>query len=42
MLDYWPDTDTTGELPLYRPDAYAQALDLGQRARAPLGEATRR
>ncbi|MFD4510877.1 enoyl-CoA hydratase/isomerase family protein [Streptomyces sp. NPDC058457] len=29
MLDYRKSTDTTGELPLYRPDTYEQALTSG-------------
>ncbi|WTE74774.1 enoyl-CoA hydratase/isomerase family protein [Streptomyces sp. NBC_01615] len=29
MLDYMETTDATGELPLYRPDTYAQALASG-------------
>ncbi|MFF3659393.1 enoyl-CoA hydratase/isomerase family protein [Streptomyces olivochromogenes] len=29
MLDYMDTTDATGELPLYRPDTYAQALASG-------------
>jgi enoyl-CoA hydratase/carnithine racemase len=30
MLQYLADTESTGELPLYRPDTYAQALELGR------------
>ncbi len=30
MLQYLSDTESTGELPLYRPDTYAQALELGR------------
>jgi hypothetical protein len=30
MLQYLSDTDSTGELPLYRPDTYAQALASGR------------
>jgi hypothetical protein len=30
MLDYLATTEATGELPLYRPDTYAQALDSGR------------
>ena len=30
MLQYLSDTDSTGELPLYRPDTYAQALESGR------------
>ncbi len=30
MVQYLADTDTTGELPLYRPDTYAQALASGR------------
>src|ERR1700736_2526033 len=30
MLQYLSDTDSTGELPLYRPDIYAQALESGR------------
>jgi hypothetical protein len=29
MLDYMKTTDVTGELPLYNPDTYAQALASG-------------
>ncbi|MFJ2240723.1 hypothetical protein [Streptomyces sp. NPDC087859] len=29
MLDYIETTDATGELPLYNPDTYEQALTLG-------------
>jgi enoyl-CoA hydratase/carnithine racemase len=29
MLDYMADTDATGELPLYNPDTYKQALESG-------------
>jgi hypothetical protein len=30
MRDYLATTEATGELPLYRPDTYAQALESGQ------------
>ena len=30
MVQYLADTETTGELPLYRPDTYAQALESGR------------
>jgi enoyl-CoA hydratase/carnithine racemase len=30
MLQYLADTESTGELPLYRPDTYAQALESGR------------
>src|SRR3954470_15049081 len=30
MVQYLADTETTGELPLYRPDTYAQALQSGR------------
>jgi hypothetical protein len=30
MLQYLADTESTGELPLYRPDTYAQALASGR------------
>ena len=30
MLQYLSDTESTGELPLYRPDTYAQALESGR------------
>jgi enoyl-CoA hydratase len=30
MLQYLSDTASTGELPLYRPDTYAQALETGR------------
>jgi hypothetical protein len=30
MLQYLSDTASTGELPLYRPDTYAQALEAGR------------
>ena len=30
MLDYLATTEVTGELPLYRPDTYAQALESGR------------
>ena len=30
MLQYIADTASTGELPLYRPDTYAQALESGR------------
>ena len=30
MRQYLSDTDATGELPLYRPDTYAQALEAGR------------
>jgi enoyl-CoA hydratase/carnithine racemase len=30
MVQYLADTETTGELPLYRPDTYAQALAAGR------------
>ena len=30
MLQYLADTEATGELPLYRPDTYAQALESGR------------
>jgi hypothetical protein len=30
MLDYMETTDATGELPLYNPDTYAQALGAGR------------
>ena len=30
MLDYLATTEATGELPLYRPDTYAQALESGR------------
>ena len=30
MLDYLATTEAIGELPLYRPDTYAQALESGQ------------
>ena len=30
MLDYLADTEATGELPLYQPDTYAQALESGR------------
>jgi enoyl-CoA hydratase/carnithine racemase len=30
MVQYLADTETTGELPLYRPDVYAQALESGR------------
>jgi enoyl-CoA hydratase len=29
MLDYMDTTDATGELPLYDPDTYGQALESG-------------
>lgn len=29
MLDYMASTESTGELPLYNPDIYKQALELG-------------
>jgi enoyl-CoA hydratase/carnithine racemase len=37
MVQYLADTESTGELPLYRPDTYAQALESG---RAPAVGAT--
>jgi hypothetical protein len=30
MLQYLADAESTGELPLYRPDTYAQALEAGR------------
>jgi hypothetical protein len=30
MLDYLATTEATGELPLYHPDTYAQALESGR------------
>ena len=33
MLDYLATTEATGELPLYRPDTYAQALESGRVSR---------
>ena len=30
MLQYLSDTESTGELPLYRPDVYAEALESGR------------
>ena len=30
MLQYLSDTESTGELPLYRPDTYAEALEAGR------------
>ena len=30
MVQYLADTEATGELPLYRPDTYAQALESGR------------
>ncbi|RYE37374.1 MAG: enoyl-CoA hydratase/isomerase family protein, partial [Hyphomicrobiales bacterium] len=30
MLDYLATTDATGELPLYNPDIYKQALESGR------------
>ena len=30
MLDYLATTDATGALPLYNPDTYARALQLGR------------
>ncbi|HEX7826402.1 MAG TPA: enoyl-CoA hydratase/isomerase family protein [Mycobacterium sp.] len=30
MLQYLSDTESIGELPMYRPDTYAQALELGR------------
>jgi hypothetical protein len=30
MIQYLTDTETTGELPLYRPDTYAHALASGR------------
>ena len=30
MLEYMETTDATGELPLYNPDTYAQALESGR------------
>ena len=30
MFQYLSDTASTGELPLYRPDTYAQALESGR------------
>jgi hypothetical protein len=30
MLQYLADTESIGELPLYRPDTYAQALESGR------------
>jgi enoyl-CoA hydratase/carnithine racemase len=43
MLQYLADTESTGELPLYRPDTYAQALELGRvpRVGAANGAATK-
>ena len=39
MLQYLSDTASTGELPLYRPDTYAQALEAG---RVPRGRCDQR
>lgn len=30
MLQYLSDTESIGELPMYRPGVYAQALELGR------------
>jgi hypothetical protein len=30
MLDYLATTEATGELPLYHPDTYSQALETGR------------
>ena len=38
MLDYLATTEATGELPLYRPDTYAQALESGRVPRAGLDQ----